>query len=181
MRRDVAAEHLNNRTSNRDAEKTLSAAGEAAIHWLVKDAALPENTVLHLDPATLSQVLAPAEDASARHSQRRINNLFRLVQGRLIDRGAVSAVAMAHDSAKRVRQAREDLLAEGILILGPYENQRRVAAALGLPQPEPGQCISIRVARRRPIEDEGPFAEINGEQWRVAESDDPAEAAPAVR
>ncbi|MFF0572042.1 NaeI family type II restriction endonuclease [Streptomyces sp. NPDC004041] len=178
---DVASEHLNNRTSNRDGKKTLSAAGKAAIRWLVKDAALPENTLLNLDPATLSQVLAPAENASARHSQRRINNLFRLVQGRLIDRGAVSAVAMTHDSAKRVRQARGDLLSEGILILGPYESQRRVAAALGLPQPEPGQWISIRVARRRPGEDEGPFAEINAEQWRVAAPEDPAEAAPAVR
>lgn len=178
---DVASEHLNNRPSNRDGKKTLSAAGRAAIHWLVKDATLPENTLLHLDPATLSQVLAPTEDASARHSQRRINNLFRLVQGRLIDRNAVSAVAMTPDSAKRVRQARGDLLAEGILILGPYENQRRMAAALGLPQPEPGQWISVRVARRRPGENKGPFAEINGEQWRVAAPDDPAEAVPAIR
>ncbi|MEV5975157.1 NaeI family type II restriction endonuclease [Streptomyces sp. NPDC051921] len=178
---DVLPEHLNNRTSNRDGKKTLSAAGKAAIHWLVKDAALPENTLLHLDRATLSEVLAPAEDASARHPQRRINNLFRLVQGRLIDRGAVRTVAMAEDYGRRVRQARGDLLAEGILILGPYENQRRVAAALELPEPESGQWISIRVVRRRPGADEGPFAEINGDLWRVAAPEDPVEAAPAVR
>ncbi|MBB4161629.1 NaeI family type II restriction endonuclease [Streptomyces cinereoruber] len=177
---DVAPEHLNNRTSNRDGKAALSAAGKAAIQWLVKDAALPENTLLHLDPETLSQVLAPADDASARHPQRRINNLFRVVQGRLIDRGAVSAVAMTQDSAKRVRQARRDLLAEGILLLGPYDNQRRVAAALGLPQPGPGQWISVRVTRRRPDEAEAPVAEINGEQWRVAAPNDPDEAVPVV-
>ncbi|MEU2120082.1 NaeI family type II restriction endonuclease [Streptomyces sp. NPDC016459] len=123
--------------------------------------------------------LAPADDASARHPQRR-NNLFRVVQRRLIDRGAVSAVAMTQDSAKRVRQARRDLLAEGILILGPNDNQRRVSAALGLPQPGPGQWISVSVTHRRPDEAEGPFAEIKGEQWRVTTPGDPDEAVPAV-
>jgi hypothetical protein len=176
---DVTPEHLNRLNSNRDGKMTLSAAGKAAIHWLVEDAALPQNTLLHLDQTTLAQVFSPPDDTDTTHAQARTNNLFRVVQGQLIDRAAISTVAMTSDTPKRVRQACQDLLTEGVLVLGP--GQSHVAASLGLPQPDKGQWISIRVTRRHPGEDNAQFAEINGEEWRVATPDDPVETAPVVR
>lgn len=176
---DVTPEHLNRLNSNRDGKTTLSAAGKAAIHWLVEDAALPHNTLLHLDQTTLAQVFSPEDDTAAPHPQARTNNFFRLVQGQLIDRAAVSTVAMTPDALRRVRQARQELLPEGILVLG--HGQSRIAAALGLPRPDEGQWVSIRVTRRHPGDDDALFTEINGEKWRVATPDDPVETAPALR
>jgi hypothetical protein len=176
---DVTPEHLNRRTSNRDGKTTLSAAGKAAIHWLVEDAALPQNTLLHLDQTTLAQIFSPEDDAAATHTQARTNNLFRLVQGQLIDHAAVSTVGMTPDSPRRVRQAREDLRSEGVLVLGSH--QGHIAAGLGLPRPGKGQWVSIRVTRRPSDADDAPFVEINGEEWRVATPSDPAETAPVLR
>ncbi|MGX5188246.1 NaeI family type II restriction endonuclease [Streptomyces avermitilis] len=41
--------------ANRDGKQTLSAAGREAIHWLFKDAPLPEDLLLHLDQQSLAQ------------------------------------------------------------------------------------------------------------------------------
>ncbi|MET9378836.1 NaeI family type II restriction endonuclease [Streptomyces sp. NPDC002992] len=178
---DAKPEHLNRLNGNRDGKTTLSAAGRAAIRWLVEDASLPENALLHLDQATLTQVFSPASDAAATHAQGRTDNLFRVVQGRLIDRAAVSTVAMTSDIPRRVRQAHHNLRSEGVLVLGPHMSHLQVAAALRLPQPDNGQWVSTRVTRRRPGDGDAPFAQINGEQWRVATPDDPVETAPLLR
>ncbi|WP_326647256.1 NaeI family type II restriction endonuclease [Streptomyces sp. NBC_01750] len=176
----VAPEHLNRLNSNRDGKTTLSVAGRSAIHWLFEDDTLPENALLHLDQPTLAQVFSPTDDAAADHAQGRTNNLFRAVQGRLLDRSAIRTVAMDPDSPRRVREARRNLLAEGILLLGHQGNQPRIATALGLPQPNKGEWVSVRVARRHPGDGDAPFVEIDGEEWRIAAPDDPVESAPYV-
>ncbi|MFE4758763.1 NaeI family type II restriction endonuclease [Streptomyces mirabilis] len=176
----VAPEHLNRLKSNRDGKMTLSVAGKSAIHWLFEDAALPENALLHLDQPTLAQVFSPTDDAAADHAQGRTNNLFRAVQGRLLDHSAVRTVAMDPDSPRRVREARRNLLAEGILLLGHQGDQPRIATALGLPRPNKGEWVSVRVARRYPGDGDAPFVEINGDEWRSAAPDDPVESAPYV-
>ncbi|WP_329076881.1 NaeI family type II restriction endonuclease [Streptomyces niveus] len=57
----VVPEHLN-QGQNRDGKQTLSAAGMEAIHWLFRDAPLPENLLLHLDQQSLAQVLSSEDD-----------------------------------------------------------------------------------------------------------------------
>ncbi|WP_405504681.1 NaeI family type II restriction endonuclease [Streptomyces anulatus] len=176
---DVTPEYLS-RGSNRDGKSALSTTGRKAIHWMVKDAPLPKNMLLHLDQPTLARVFSPADDAAATHAQGRTDNLFRVVQGRLIDSTTVSTVAMTSDFPKRVRQARRNLLSEGILVLGHLKSQLQVAAALGLPQPDKGQWVSTRVVHRQPDDSDASYAKIDGEEWRVATPDDPVQLAPAI-
>jgi hypothetical protein len=52
-----------------------------------------------------------------RSGQSRVNELFRLVQGRIINRNALETVARQLDPMKRMRDARAPLLKEGILCL----------------------------------------------------------------
>ncbi|MDX2853104.1 NaeI family type II restriction endonuclease [Streptomyces sp. PA03-3a] len=175
----VAPEHLS-LTSNRDGAAALSVAGRNAVHWLFEDAVLPGNVLLHLDQRTLARVFSPMDDVAADHAQGRTNNLFRVVQGQLLDRSAVRTVAMDPDSPKRVREARRNLLTEGIFVLGHHGDQPRIATALGLPQPNKGEWVSVRVVRRQPSDGEAPSVEIDGEEWRIAAPDDPIESAPYV-
>lgn len=74
---------------------------------------LPVNFLADLDPQVREKIF------SHRHSgQARINELFRLVQGRIIPRVAIETVAQQKDSMKRARDARAALKSEGILVLG---------------------------------------------------------------
>ncbi|MDX3213980.1 NaeI family type II restriction endonuclease [Streptomyces sp. ME02-6991-2B] len=102
------------------------------------------------------------------------------MQGQLLDRSAVRTVAMDRDSPKRVREARRNLWTEGIFVLGHQEDQPRIATALGLPQPNKVEWVSVRVARQQPGDGEAPSVEIDGGEWRIAAPDDPIESAPYV-
>ncbi|MEL3946525.1 NaeI family type II restriction endonuclease [Streptomyces sp. LNU-CPARS28] len=173
---EVAPEHLN-QGGNRDGKQTLSAAGRGAIQWLFKDAPLPENVLLHLDQQSLAQVLSPDDDVP-NAGQARTNNLFRVVQGRLLNRAAVQTVAMQTDAPRRVRDARRHLRREGIIILGHQLNHPQIAEALGLPRPLKGQWVSIRVTRQRPDHGDTPFVELDGQRWAVADPNDTVEEGP---
>ncbi|MBB3035760.1 NaeI family type II restriction endonuclease [Hoyosella altamirensis] len=159
---------------NRDGKTALSPKGIAEIAWLHKDAELPPNVLLKVDPAVVARIF------SLPTGQQRVNELFRRVTNHRIGRNTVATVAEQDDYMKRVRAnggARSTLQAEGILIAGgDYVAHRAVAHELGAPVPQPGEFVSIRVV---PAEsgDPGPIAEIEGSLWRCASPGESATAA----
>ncbi|MGW4209688.1 NaeI family type II restriction endonuclease [Lentzea sp. NPDC004789] len=179
----VSAEHITAK-ANRDNKRRLTAQGRSAVVQLWPDrGALPENLLLHMDPAARDRVLnATAKRAGAKPGQARVNQLFREVQGILIGRTALETIARQRDPMKRARGdggARSDLLPEGILVLGHQSHHRAVARDLGLPLPRAGELVAVRVV---PVgaEDAGRSAEIDGRRWRIAASSDPVVAAPVI-
>ncbi|MEU7509843.1 NaeI family type II restriction endonuclease [Streptomyces lavendulae] len=172
----VQAEDMVRAPGNRDRKRTLSAAGRKSVTWLYQEARLPENTLLHLPAPLRERIFAP--DAAGTSSQARTNRLFRLVQGRVLNRTTVRTVALQEDAPKRVRDARITLRQEGILVLGNTRQHVRIARGLGLPEPRKGEWVSQRVARRRPDHGDCPSVTSSGEAWTVARPEDPVEEAP---
>ncbi|MFI7399008.1 NaeI family type II restriction endonuclease [Streptomyces sp. NPDC049541] len=166
-----------NQGSNRDAKLTIKAIHRDKIHWLWRNAELPENVLLHMDPFERDAVFAPQS------GQQRLNELFRRVQKRRISRNVVRTVAQQKDYMKRVRGnggSRSALRPEGILIMGDYDSHRAVAKKLGLPEPGEGEFVSVRVARAVARHAVGPQIELDGQNWAVADEDDPPEPAPLL-
>lgn len=149
---------------NRDAKSALNPAGRAAIRWLHKDADLPPNILLHVDPAIVAAVLA--EDSG----QARLNEFFRRVTGRRIGRNTVATLALQDDYMKRARSnggSRTRLAPEGYLILsGDYHTQRETAVRLGAEEPQPGEFVSIRIVPAAASEQGA--VELDGSFWRTA-------------
>jgi hypothetical protein len=169
-------DHLNP-GANRDAKRTLNRRGRAAIHWLFKDAPLKENILVHLPDSDIDAIFRSAS------GQKRVNELFRRVQRRLISRNVVATVAMQEDYMKRVRGnggARTALRSEGIVIFGQYKNHVQAAVALGLPSPGPGESVSVRLSRHQPHHGDARSIELDGQRWVVATDTDPAEVAPLL-
>jgi Restriction endonuclease NaeI len=109
--------------------------------------------------------------------------LFRLAQRRLISRTVVATVAQQEDYMKRVRGnggSRTSLRSEGIVILGQYDSHRRIAQALAIPVPGPGESVSVRLARKRPDHAGLPSVTLDGREWVVAHPGDPVEPAPVL-
>jgi hypothetical protein len=161
---------------NRDRKRTVSELGLARIRRLWHEQPLPENLLLQLDSETRSRIFAfPGK----RNGQRRTNELFRLVQGRLISRTAVLTVAQQDDPPKRVRDARLRLQTEGIIILGHQGDHPRIARTLGLPVPVKGQWVSVRLTPNDLRHDHNRVS-IVGCEYRIATSDDVPVAAPLL-
>ena len=169
--------------SNRDAKRQLTAASRANIRRLWPDHGhLAENLFIILDPGIRERIFSARAVRGNQHGQAKTNELFRLVQGRIIRRAELATVAQQDDFMKRARGnggARTHLRSEGILVLGHQENDPLVAAALGIPVPKKGEFISIRVIPARPDRSD-PAAEIAGEQWAVARQGDPVVPAPLI-
>lgn len=162
-----------NTGKNRDGKTTLRSSSRSFITWAWYDHPLPENTLLHLDPSSVDRIL------TQRSGQKRINELFRLAQRKVIPRGVIETVAQQKDPLKRVRGnggARTDLQPEGIIVLGDYRHHRAIAQALGLPTPILGSFISARVVPARDTVE--PRALIAGSWWRLAAEEDPVIPAP---
>lgn len=159
---------------NRDKKRSLSKEGRRGITWLVLNGKLPENILLHLPDAALSRIFA-----DSRSGQKRTNELFRCVQGRLINRSTVLTVGRQGDSPKRVRDARLDLRDEGILIFGHLRSHRRAAEGLGLPVPSTGEWVSARVTPAV-AGISGRSAEIGGASYVIAEAGSPVTRAPLI-
>jgi hypothetical protein len=160
---------------NRDAKTTLNGIGRQAIRWLQHHASLPPNVLLQLPTEVVDAIFAP------KSGQQRINELFRRVQGRRISRGVIATVAQQDDYMKRVRGnggARSHLRDEGIIVLGDYGAHRRIAAKLGIVEPQRGECVSVRLAYAAPGETAS--VEIEGVAWRVAHDVDPVQRAPIL-
>jgi Restriction endonuclease NaeI len=76
--------------------------------------------------------------------------------------------------------ARPSLLDSSALTNGQYDSHRRIAQALAIPVPGPSESVSVRLARRRPHHAGLPFVTLSGDDWVVAQRDDPAEPAPIL-
>lgn len=166
-----------NQGSNRDAKITIKAVHRDKIYWLWRDAKLPENVLLHMDPSDRAAVFAPQS------GQQRLNELFRRAQKRRISRNVVRTVAQQKDYMKRVRGnggSRSALKREGIIIIGDYDSHRAVAKKLGLPEPGEGEFLSVRVTRAGARHETSPQVELDGHNWAVADESDPLETAPQL-
>lgn len=157
---------------NKDGKRCLNDEGLSAIRWLANPGALAENLLLHLDDETRTAIL----DYSL-SGQRRVTELLRRVQKRIIRREVALTVAQQHDGPKRVRDARMPLQREGVLVLGHQGAHPRIAADLGLEIPPKGSWISCRVVRDR--SGLGRKAEIDGLSWRLAQPGEDVEPGPS--
>ncbi|GAB3563409.1 hypothetical protein GCM10027344_20850 [Spelaeicoccus albus] len=140
-----ASEDLLNGGRNRDAKRTLSAAGRSMIAWLRKDAELPPNTLLHMREEDVAAVFAAGGGTA------RVSELFRRTAGKIVGRASVATVAAQLDVTRRVRGgqsgSRDPLASEGIVILGgAYDWQREAARELGLPVPLRTEYVAAYVA-----------------------------------
>jgi hypothetical protein len=158
----------------RDQKRRLNDVGRERILWVVPGADLVKNTLLDIqDEAKLKLIVYAARGQTA------VTNMFRELQGVLINRAAVLTAAQQVDSAKRVRDARKHLQAEGIVIFGHYRPHPTMAAALGLPVPTLGRFVSTRLALWGE-HDQEPFVEIEGQRWRRARSHETDTRAPTL-
>ncbi len=157
---------------NKDKKRRLNDDGMLAMTWLVNPGALAENLLLHLGERTRGSIL---NDSLS--SQRRVTELFRRVQQRIIRREVVLTVARQDDGPKRARDARNTLCAEGVIVLGHQESHPRIAISLGLEVPPRGSWLSCRVVRARADDDR--TAEIDGASWKLARPEDQLEPGPA--
>jgi hypothetical protein len=66
------------------------------------------------------------------------------------------------------------------VIIGQYESHRRIAQALAIPVPGPGESVSARLAPRRSRHAGLPFVTLDTGDWVVAQLADPVETAPVL-
>jgi hypothetical protein len=174
-----AGDHLlTSSRGNRDLKRRLSAAGRSAVTWLYSGNDLPGNALLRIPVSDVQRIFT-----CSKFGAKRVDMLFRLAQQRIVSRTVVATVAQQEDYMKRVRGnggSRSSLRPEGIVIFGQYESHRHIAQALAVPEPGPGESVSVRLAKRRPHHAEFPFVTLDGEDWVVAQPDDPGEAAPLL-
>ncbi|MFI8664581.1 NaeI family type II restriction endonuclease [Rhodococcus qingshengii] len=148
--------------ANRDKKTTLNSLGRSSVRWLWKDSPMPANILLQLPRPSVDDLF------TRKYGTQRTNQLFRLAEGQLVHRSAVRTVAMQLDDQKRVRTnggARSALAPEGYIILsGTRDEQKQIAADLGVSVPGRKEYISVRIVPAGP----GSGVEIKGEQWRRA-------------
>lgn len=168
------------RAYNRDNKRKVSDPALPLIRWLWGGVQtdLPTNLLLHLDPAARQRIFSAA-DGRLGSGQKRINQLFKEVTGRIVGRQTVLTVAQQDDAPKRARDARLLLRPEGYLVLGHQESHPHIAHLLRLTVPVKGEWISVRVAEVD-AEDTRPKAFIQGSWWSAAQSSDPTTAAPLL-
>lgn len=130
---------------NQDGKRSISRSGRRAIKWIFEQGNLRKNLLLGLEPRTRDLVMA------APPGQRRVDQLFRHVHGCVVDRNAVVTSAKQLDAPKRVRDARQRLAPEGVIILGHQKESPRIARALCLPIPEKGTWVATRVVPAPPV------------------------------
>jgi hypothetical protein len=163
---------------NRDSKRTITAeARDSVVRWLRRDAKLPENVLLRLPQADIDKIF------SHKYGTKRVDELFRLAQRRLISRTAVATVANQEDYMKRVRGnggARTSLRREGIVIFGQYFVHTSLATQLGLPAPGPGEFLSVRLARTDRCDPSEPHIHLEDQNWIVAAPGDPVVEAPEL-
>ncbi|MFJ8956142.1 NaeI family type II restriction endonuclease [Streptomyces sp. NPDC102381] len=172
-------------SENRDQKRKLNSTGVASIDWLwggLRE--LAPNQLLHMDPTKRSQIMAAQGPTGRNTGQARINMLFSEMQQVVIRRVTVETVGYGlDDPLKRARSnggARDALREDGILVLGHQDNDPYVAQGLGLPVPEKGQFISVRVVPAPPLRDGRPSVEIDGRHWVIARDSEPRVVAPII-
>ncbi|MEU7514562.1 NaeI family type II restriction endonuclease [Streptomyces sp. NPDC042898] len=170
-----ATEELLVAGANKDGKRNLSRAGHEAIEWIHTDSRLPVNVLNRLPAADVQTILAQAT------VQGRVNELFRVAQRQSVTRPVLAAVARQRDAAKRGRDAQRILAAEGILVLNHQNSGPEIARVLGLPVPEKGTWVSVRLA---PATEEDRSSDrsvvLSGARWRLAKPDDEASPLPPL-
>lgn len=163
------------RAYNRDNKRSLANESARYVYWLwgglQED--LPRNLLLHLESGIRQRILAPELSG-----QKRVDQLFREIQAQIVGRQTVLTVAQQDDAPKRVRDARNVLRSEGIMILGHQDAHPSIARALELPVPVKGEWIAVRIT---PVSDTDPrpFVDMDGRRWARAQPDEPAVAVSA--
>lgn len=134
---------------NKDGKRTLNVAGRTAIRWLVPHGRLPQKLLLSMSEDDRHAIFhaSDAYRGGGNGGQLRTDMLFRRALGRLVDRDTVLTVASQEDSPKRVRDARQRLRSEGIVILGHLSPHPDIARALQLEAPAKGAYVAARLAR----------------------------------
>ncbi|MCG6495707.1 NaeI family type II restriction endonuclease [Kitasatospora sp. A2-31] len=160
--------------SNRDGKRMLSGSGRRAITWIHRDIPFPGSVL-----ATLSEEEAEAVLSDPR-GQLRVESLFRAVQRRLVPRSDIDAVTRQANGPRRIREARERLAADGIVVFGEWPDDAEAARGLGLPVPGRETWVSARLA---PAEDESTARSVllGASRWRLALPSDPPVAIPRLR
>ncbi len=158
-------------SSNQDRKRTFNETGLNAMSWLVESGALPENLLLHLDSSTRSSIL---DDRIS--GQQRVNQLFRLVQKRVVLREVLLTIAKQDDGPKRARDARRHLQPQGILVLGHQGQHPRIARELSVEVPVKGSWISCRVVPA--ASDAESTTSIGEKEWRAAREEDQLQPGP---
>ncbi|WP_345527877.1 NaeI family type II restriction endonuclease [Streptomyces showdoensis] len=166
--------------ANRDGTSPLTAeAHRGAVLWLHRDAPLPENLLLHLDPEDREAILAGPDDVS------RVAELFRRVRFRTVPASALRALIRATDPMRTVRLAGAALREEGLLLLTGTPRGRATAETLRLPVPEPDEFVCAPLTRRRSEHGTRPSVVADGAAWVVAAEGDESvplpEGFPALR
>jgi hypothetical protein len=135
----IRSEHLC-AGKNRDGKQSISANGRKRIHWLMKDEVYPENIWTGFT-SELRQGITSRPPGT-----KRVDALFRFVQGKPISRAHVLAVAPQKDAMKRLRKnggARDSLAEDGIALLsGNYDKD--LIAKLKLPLCKKDEFISYQ-------------------------------------
>lgn len=164
------------RAYNRDNKRRLAESSAQAVYWLWDglQTDLPRNLLLHLNADARGRIFSFASSG-----QKRVDQLFREVQGQIVGRETVLTVGQQDDAPKRVRDARLHLRSEGIVLLGHQDSHPAIATALRLPVPAKGEWIAVRVT---PVSeaDTRPSCVLGGQRWAVAEVDEPSVTAPEL-
>jgi hypothetical protein len=135
---------------NKDAKRTVSAAGFANILWLLREHPYPPNFWRTVPADVVTRIFR------GRAGNHRMAALFREIQDRPIARDVVEAVAQQHDFMRRIRSdggkgTRDQLAHEGLLLLSGHYDAALIAA-LGLPACSHSEFISHRPATQADID-----------------------------
>ncbi len=116
---------------NKDAKRSISAAGFAHIHWLLREHPYPANFWRGVPAQKVARIFR------GRAGNHRMAALFREIQGVPIAREVIEAVAQQYDFMRRIRAdggrgTRDHLAHEGVLLMSGHYDAPLIAA-LGLP------------------------------------------------
>lgn len=164
---------------NRDQKRGILSVGREAVTWLWRDAAIPPNLLRRLPTPTIEAIFT---QLGRGNGQARVNELFRRVHGQIVRREVTLTVAQQDDGMKRARDARRHLRPEGIVILGHHREHSRIARDLGLPIPQKGELVAIRLVPATPqrLSEHRAFTIIGTETWVGAMAGDPIEPGPPI-
>lgn len=133
----------------RDQKGRLSAAGRAAMKWLVPPTDLPQNFLGQLDP----KIRDPA--MRERTVQRRVTKFFTALLYTPVPRDALRTVALVEgDPVRRVRQDKHagDPL-EGLVVISSHDGGNQILEALGHRRLTKGYWMAIRRRDLRDVPD----------------------------
>ena len=136
----IARKAYLNPGQNRDAKRSISAAGLQNVWWILKDDPYPPN-FWELMPVRQREEIMNSGAGAAR-----LAALFRVLQGRPISRQIVQSIAQQDDYMKRIRRnggARDILAPQGIAILWGQKD-RALIEQLNLGRIGPDEFISYR-------------------------------------